>query len=220
MEQLIDRADEDSVMANLWGVLCAACTAAVQSDPDTQGDMPRDQQYRALAIKMEFCIQNYGIGHGGQMFPFFETFYRTDPYHNEDIDFTKWPTRFLQWIKDDIKGKMPDSFDDKWIASLKVTHKQAKDLPTLAKEQLHIGFKIHENTEKTKSMLVNHLNKHWPKSEDEFKSGQTKSGLLKMIRKHFFYEIVAGGRALDNARQQYSRLQKADPDNIILYYRC
>ena len=159
--------------------------------------------------KMELTLANYGIGAGAALFPFFESYYHdaSNPFVTGNYDFTKWPTVFLQWIRDDVRNKFP-TFDDSWMTTLRVNQKKVSGLANTAKQQLHIGYRINKTTDETKSVLVNHLNKHWPMSADKFKSGQTKSGLLKVMRKNLFYQTVAVNRASDNARQHYLRIRE------------
>jgi hypothetical protein len=146
------------------------------------------------------------------LFPFFKNYYRDHLQPTLEYDFNKWPTQLLKFYHNKCKGPHLQ-FDGVWIKKLGIKASNA----TKSREEkirLNIGYEIECAAEDARRIMLNNLNKHWPAKEGDFKSGQTPSGLLYLIRKKYFLDVVAVDRALGTARTTYNRDLKKLKDGI------
>ena len=135
-------------------------------------------------------------------------------YKNEDTGKPDWPPsvrKRFNTLKEKCRREL-NTWMTKGGKSL-FTSKDVQKSSSFTKTMIFVGYKMDEIKEQAQSMANTHINKHWPY---EFKSGQSPSGLLYIIRKHYWCDFEAPRRVTNSFKSWLSAEKKRRLEKLMV----
>ena len=214
--ELLSKQSNKEIASQLWFLMCGVVKTNFENILQSEQDqLPTDRQnkrkkgspamtvasrYENYFVQAEKVILNYpDTGHGRIVLSHF--------YANATTGKAEWHPAFLKrW--NELKEKCRRGLQ-KWLRKTKLlTDKEHKNLDPIVKHWIYVGSYINADIQVGQTTCNTHLNKHWPQ---EFKSGQSPSGLLQMIR-HWHWNEFESERRVYNAVKNW-KLKHSDCKN-------
>ena len=208
--ELLSKQSNKEIASQQWFLLCGMVKTNFENILKAEQDkLPPDQRNKrkkgtpAMTVGSRFqnyftqaekVILNYpDTGHGRIVLSNF--------YANATTGKAEWhPALLKKWTA--LKEKCKRGLNA-WLKKTKLlTEKEQRNLDVIVKHWIYVGSYINADITKGQTTCNTHLNKHWPQ---EFKSGQSPSGLLQMIRRWYWDEFEAERRTYNAVKNWKSK---------------
>ena len=194
---------------NLWTLLCFLSHRNF-NDVHPGASFDSAERYQLLYRFMTEAKANYPNTNEGRAIL---SYFCLDPR----TGLPNWPIELHDYIDDlNAKGIQPATLQS-WrnMAKCPLKPEEKAHMSLHIQLEVFIGSKIADRVAAAVAIFNNGVNSQWPKHSHEWKSGESKAGLLFLIRKWYYIKVDCLKRAKSNAQTAISKQLRNDKNLVM-----